>query len=79
MANPFYDPGGTYRVFASCERQYSLWPAFMEVPSGWDVRLARSTRPECVDYINAHWIGLPSQPDVGPLPADCVAESSGNS
>ena len=37
MTNPFEDPDGTYLVLINDESQYSLWPAFIEVPAGWRV------------------------------------------
>jgi MbtH protein len=35
--NPFDDPDGEFLVLVNAERQQSLWPAFAEVPQGWDV------------------------------------------
>lgn len=37
MANPFENADGTYLVLVNEEGQYSLWPGFIDVPSGWTV------------------------------------------
>ncbi len=37
MANPFENADGTYLVLINEEGQYSLWPGFIDVPSGWTV------------------------------------------
>ena len=56
--NPFENPDGTFHVLVNGEGQHSLWPAFIDVPAGWDVVHRESTRKECVDYINEHWTDL---------------------
>lgn len=58
MANPFEDPDGVYVVLVNGEGQYSLWPAFIEVPPGWDIVLAENCRQMCLDYINEHWVDM---------------------
>ena len=32
--NPFDDPEGSFYALVNDEGQYSLWPAFAEVPAG---------------------------------------------
>lgn len=56
--NPFEDPDGTYLVLCNDEGQYSLWPAFVEVPAGWTVVLPASGRQECLDHIEEHWTDM---------------------
>jgi uncharacterized protein YbdZ (MbtH family) len=34
MTNPFEDDNGEYLVLVYEEQQYSLWPAFRDVPAG---------------------------------------------
>ncbi|MDN3354916.1 MbtH family protein [Actinomadura sp. DC4] len=53
--NPFEDEKSTYRVLINDERQYSLWPASIEVPDGWSIAVDESTRAACLDYIDRHW------------------------
>lgn len=61
MTNPFDDPDGTFLVLINDERQYSLWPAFIEVPGGWTVVHAQDTRQACLDYIEEHWTDMRPQ------------------
>ncbi|WHX50988.1 MbtH family protein [Paenibacillus woosongensis] len=55
MANPFEQTDDVYMVLVNDEGQYSLWPAFIQVPEGWKVALGESTRGACLDYIEAMW------------------------
>ena len=43
MTNPFDDESGTFLVLVNHEGQYSLWPAFAEVPEGWEVVHGKDT------------------------------------
>jgi uncharacterized protein YbdZ (MbtH family) len=56
--SPFDDEKNTYRVLINEEKQYSLWPASLEVPSGWSVAADDATRKECLDYIDRHWTDM---------------------
>lgn len=58
MTNPFEDNDGTYLALVNDEGQYSLWPAFVEVPAGWRIAHPQDTRQACLDYINHHWTDL---------------------
>jgi MbtH protein len=58
MANPFENPDGSYYVLVNAEGQHSLWPAFVEVPAGWDAVHGEAPRDACVDFINEHWTDL---------------------
>ncbi|MDH6122408.1 MbtH family protein [Kitasatospora sp. GAS204B] len=58
MANPFEDPSGIYMVLANDEGQYSLWPAFIDVPAGWSVAHEADARQACLDYIETHWADM---------------------
>lgn len=58
MTNPFEDPDGTYLVLVNDEGQHSLWPSFVEVPAGWTVAHAESSRRSCLDYVNANWTDM---------------------
>lgn len=55
MANPFENADGTYLVLINEEGQYSLWPGFIDVPSGWTVVHEQKGREACLDYIQSHW------------------------
>jgi MbtH protein len=56
--NPFDDDNGTFHVLVNDEEQYSLWPAFADVPAGWTVVLADATRADCLAYVEEHWTDL---------------------
>ncbi|AEH46250.1 MbtH family protein [Parageobacillus thermoglucosidasius] len=58
MTNPFENKEGTYLVLINDEGQYSLWPASIAIPPGWNIAFAENTRSACLDYINAHWIDM---------------------
>jgi MbtH protein len=61
MTNPFEDNDGTYLALVNDEGQYSLWPAFAEVPAGWKVAHTEDTRQACLDHINQHWTDMRPQ------------------
>lgn len=58
MINPFDNTVSQYLVLVNDEGQYSLWPAIIKVPGGWNIVYGESTREECVDYIKVHWTDL---------------------
>jgi len=58
MTNPFEDKDGIYLVLINDELQYSLWPAFADVPDGWNIAKDKSSRQECLDYIEANWTDM---------------------
>lgn len=61
MTNPFEDADGTYLVLMNDENQYSLWPAFIDVPAGWRVAHFHDTRQACLDYIDTRWTDMRPQ------------------
>jgi uncharacterized protein YbdZ (MbtH family) len=56
--NPFDNEDGTFHLLVNDEGQYSLWPAFVDVPTGWSAVLASTTRQSCIDYVNEHWVDM---------------------
>ena len=58
MANPFEDENATYHVLTNDEGQYSLWPTFKAVPSGWTIVHESDSRAACLQYINQHWTDM---------------------
>jgi MbtH protein len=58
MTNPFEDESIQYLVLVNEEVQYSLWPAFREVPLGWTVAHPANSRKECIAWINANWTDM---------------------
>ncbi|MEO3808647.1 MbtH family protein [Sphaerisporangium sp. B11E5] len=58
MANPFDNEDGTFFALINDEGQYSLWPAFADVPAGWEIVFGEATRKECLDYIEENWTDM---------------------
>ena len=58
MANPFENEDGLYLALVNDEGQYSLWPAFAEVPAGWTVAHEEDTRQACLAYIEENWTDM---------------------
>jgi len=58
MSNPFEDKDGVYLALVNGEGQYSLWPAFIDVPAGWTVAHPKDSRDACLDFINRTWTDM---------------------
>ncbi|GAA2018218.1 mycobactin NRPS accessory protein MbtH [Catenulispora yoronensis] len=58
MTNPFDDAEQPFLVLVNDEGQHSLWPAFAEVPQGWDTVHGPAARNECVDYVTENWTDM---------------------
>ncbi|WP_323137493.1 MbtH family protein [Dyella subtropica] len=58
MSNPFEDKDAAFVVLVNHEGQYSLWPDFVQVPSGWNIAFGPEARQACLDYIEQHWIDM---------------------
>jgi MbtH protein len=56
--NPFEDEDGVYLVLINDEGQYSLWPAFADVPPGWSVELSEGPRQAALDFIEENWTDM---------------------
>ena len=56
--NPFDDDSGRFFVLVNDEDQYSLWPAFVDIPAGWRVTFGESTRVDCLAYVEEHWADM---------------------
>jgi MbtH protein len=56
MSNPFENPDGISSVLVNSEGQFSLWPAFIEISSGWDIAFDHNIRQECLGYIDDCWV-----------------------
>ena len=58
MTNPFDDPDGSFFVLVNDEGQHSLWPAFAEVPAGWQVTFGEDSRAACLEYVEKNWTDM---------------------
>ncbi|MFE2183805.1 MbtH family protein [Streptomyces sp. NPDC059455] len=56
--NPFDDPDAEFLVLVNGEGQHSLWPAFADVPDGWQVAHSKDTREACLAYIEENWTDM---------------------
>ncbi|MGB9122291.1 MAG: MbtH family protein [Candidatus Angelobacter sp.] len=58
MTNPFEDENAEYLVLINDEEQYSLWPAFRDIPAGWRATGPKGKRRECLDWIDKNWTDM---------------------
>ena len=58
MTNPFDDAEGSFLALVNDEGQHSLWPAFVNVPAGWQTTFGPDTRQACLDHIETHWTDM---------------------
>nr|WSW70872.1 MbtH family protein [Streptomyces sp. NBC_00995] len=56
--NPFDDPDGRFLVLVNGEGQHSLWPAFADVPGGWEIAFHENTREACLAFVETNWTDL---------------------
>jgi MbtH protein len=55
MTNPFDDPDAVFLALVNPQGQYSLWPAFAQMPTGWRIARGEGSRAECLEYIDGVW------------------------
>lgn len=56
--NPFDDEDGRFLALINREEQYSLWPVFAQIPSGWEIVFGAPEgvpRAEVVEWIDRTW------------------------
>jgi len=58
MASAFEAENSRFLVLVNAEGQYSIWPAFREVPLGWNAVGPTGERQICLDWIEAHWTDM---------------------
>jgi MbtH protein len=58
QTNPFEDENGEYLVLVNDEGQYSLWPAFLDIPLGWTATGPRGERKACLAWIDENWTDM---------------------
>jgi len=58
MSNPFEAEDGVFHVLVNDEGQHSLWPTFVDVPSGWRIAHNSDTRGACLEYIERNWTDM---------------------
>jgi MbtH protein len=58
MSNPFDTDNISFLVLINDEEQFSLWPQFVAVPSGWTVNYGPENRVNCLSFIESNWQDL---------------------
>lgn len=48
----------TFTVVVNHEEQYSIWPAFKEIPGGWTAVGKTGSKKECLDHIEQVWTDM---------------------
>lgn len=51
-------PEPTFKVVVNHEEQYSIWPAYKDVPPGWRTAGKEGTKDECLSYISEVWTDM---------------------
>jgi MbtH protein len=57
-SNPFENESGSYLVLVNDEGQHSLWPSFIEIPTGWQQTYGPDSRAECLRIVDERWTDL---------------------
>lgn len=47
-----------YKVVINHEEQYSIWPAYRELPLGWTSVGKEGRKSECLSYIDEVWVDM---------------------
>ena len=58
MTNPFEDDGQEFVVLINEEGQHCLWPASLDIPSGWSRTGPSGVRALCLAWIEEHWTDM---------------------
>jgi len=58
MTNPFDNEDGEFLVLVNEEQQYSLWPAFLDIPIGWKATGPKGNRKTCLDWVEKTWTDM---------------------
>ncbi|QLH20059.1 MULTISPECIES: MbtH family protein [Streptomyces] len=52
------DDNARFQVLRNDEDQYSLWPADLDVPDGWQTVGKEGTKDECSAYVDEVWTDM---------------------
>lgn len=61
MTNPFEIESGHFLVLVNDEGQHSLWPEFVDVPTGWKAVFGPVDRRACIAYVDVNWTDMRPQ------------------
>ncbi|MGW6444319.1 MULTISPECIES: MbtH family protein [Lentzea] len=59
MTSPLAQAHTMFLVLVSPTGQYSIWPAVLQVPAGWQVVHGVASRQSCADYVDALRVDVP--------------------
>jgi MbtH protein len=62
--DPFSDEERDYLVLTNHQAEYSLWPAGLPVPDGWNAVHGPGQRAACARYVDQNWTALRPPADV---------------
>lgn len=54
----FENEEAVFKVLVNHEEQYSLWPADLPVPGGWNETGQKGSKAECDEYVNRVWTDM---------------------
>ena len=54
----FENPDARFKVVVNHEEQYSIWPADLPVPGGWNETGVLGPKAECDAYIEETWTDM---------------------
>ncbi|MEW7010015.1 MbtH family protein [Lentilitoribacter sp. EG35] len=58
MSSLFDDATNQFLVLVNDEKQRSIWPEHVEVPTGWRCEYGPADKPSCSEFVTANWIDL---------------------
>lgn len=60
MTSPFAQAHTMFLVLVSPTGRYSIWPAVLQVPAGWQVVHGVASRQSCLDHVGGLRDDLPA-------------------
>jgi MbtH protein len=54
----FENPDAVFKVLVNHEEQYSLWPADLPVPGGWNETGMQGPKLDCDEYVREVWTDM---------------------
>lgn len=52
------DENTVYDVVLNHEEQYSIWPTYKSLPTGWRTAGKQGSKAECLAYIDEVWVDM---------------------
>lgn len=47
-----------YYILVNAELQYSIWPSYKPLPSGWQIEGEAQSQQQCLDWIEQNWTDM---------------------